>query len=154
MELFNLIAVALTFLAIVPKMESQIKPPLITIPTTPRPLCASQFALVNYACSRLPFTPGTPPDSLPSSSSSPTSPASPDDDTNNHHSHRRRHGHKHRHHQTPDEENCCRWAKEVDNQCVCELLVRLPPFLIRPVHQYTLNIGESCDITYSCGAPI
>ncbi|KAG4393725.1 hypothetical protein AAZX31_03G133800 [Glycine max] len=144
MEIFNLIALALTlFLAIVPKMESQIKP----IPKTPRPLCASQFALVNYACSRLPFSPGVPPDS-----------PSPDEENNNHHNrshrHGHRHGHRHRHHQTPDEDNCCRWAKEVDHQCVCELLLRLPPFLIRPSHQYTLKVGASCDITYSCGAPI
>nr|KYP43223.1 hypothetical protein KK1_035364 [Cajanus cajan] len=138
-------------------MESHKEPSsVVPIPTTPRPLCASQFALVNYACSRLPFRHGVPPDSQ-------SPPPPPDDeeghndnnkDDNHNHSHKHRHGHKHRHHQTPDEDNCCRWAKEVDNQCVCELLARLPPFLIRPLHQYTLDIGESCHITYSCGSPI
>ncbi|KAG4916073.1 hypothetical protein AAZX31_19G140400 [Glycine max] len=155
MEIFNLITLAMTiFLALVPKMESHIRTPGMPMPKTPRPLCASQFALVNYACSRLPFSLGVPPDS-------PSTPPSPNDEEghrNNHHNgshrHGHRHGHKHRNHQTADEDNCCRWAKEVDNQCVCELLLRLPPFLIRPLHQYTLNVGESCDITYSCGAPI
>lgn len=145
----NLITVALTFLAVVPKMESQIRPPAVT-PITPRPLCASQFALANYACARLPFSPGSPPEPPPS-------PPSPDDDEghrNNHH--HRHHGHRHGHHhrQGPEEEECCRWAKEVDSQCVCELLVRLPPFLMRPLHQYSLLIGEDCKVTYSCGAPI
>ncbi|CAJ1905854.1 unnamed protein product [Sphenostylis stenocarpa] len=146
MKIFNIITVALALLAFVPKMESEIIP----ITKAPRPLCVSQFALVNYACSRLPFSPGVPPESPPP----------PDDEEEDHgnshhnHSHRHNHRHGHRHHQTPDEDNCCRWAKEVDNQCVCEILARLPPFLIRPVHQYTLNIGEGCDITYSCGAPI
>jgi len=168
MEIFNLITVALTLLALVPKTESQIRPPVIPIPKGPRPLCASQFALVNYACSRLPFIPVVPPDSRPS-------PDHEDDDhRDRHHNHSRRHNrrhehdrehrhehdhehrheHDHRRHQTPEEDNCCRWAKEVDDQCVCQLLGRLPPFLIKPVHQYTLNIGEGCDITYSCGAPI
>jgi len=151
MEILNLITVALALLALVPKMESHIRPPLIPVSKAPRPLCASQFALVNYACSRLPFSPGVQPDSPPS----------PDEEEghgerhqNHTHRHGHRHGHSHRHHQTPEENNCCRWAKEVDSQCVCEILVHLPPFLIRPVHQYTLNIGDACDVTYSCGAPI
>ncbi|KAL2320930.1 hypothetical protein Fmac_029899 [Flemingia macrophylla] len=154
MEILNVITVAITFLALVPKMESQIRSSSLSISTPPRPLCVSQFALVNYACSRLPFSRGVLPHDSPSSPD--PSPADEEGHTNNNHnhSHRHRHGHKHRHHQTPDEENCCRWAKEVDNQCVCEILARLPPFLIRPLHQYTLNIGESCDITYSCGSPI
>ncbi|CAI8614168.1 unnamed protein product [Vicia faba] len=163
-EISNILAMALTFLAIVPKIECQVRP---TGLTNPRPLCPSQFALVNYACGRLPFRPGAPP-------GPPPAPPSPDDDGgdddgandegygNNHHEHEHRHGHghshrhghKHRHHLTQEEENCCRWAREVDSQCVCELLVRLPPFLIRPLHIYTLTIGEDCQITYSCGGPI
>ncbi|XP_004493654.1 uncharacterized protein [Cicer arietinum] len=157
-EIFNMMAVALTLLAIVPKIEGQVGH---IIPTNPRPLCPSQFALVNYACGRLPFTPGPLPE-----------PPSPDDDGgdddggddkghNNHHhhhrhepGHRHKHGHRHRRHQTPEEDNCCRWAREVDSQCVCELLVRLPPFLVRPLHVYTLAIGDDCEITYSCGGPI
>jgi len=166
-EIFKIMAMALTLLAIVPKIESEVRP---TTPTNQRPLCASQFALVNYACGRLPFTPGAPPAPL-------EPPPAPDDDggdddggdddggndeghKNHHrdhghgHGHSHKHGHKHRRHQTAEQENCCRWAREVDNQCVCELLVRLPPFLVRPLHLYTLNIGEDCEITYSCGGPI
>ncbi|QCD97654.1 uncharacterized protein LOC114163367 [Vigna unguiculata] len=149
MEILNLITVALLLLALAPKTESQLKPPLIPVAKAPRPLCGSQFALVNYACSRLPFRHGAPP------ADSPPPPEGDGERHHNHnHRHNHRHGHSHRHHQTPEEENCCRWAKEVDNQCVCELLLRLPPFLVRPVHQYTLNVGAACDITYSCGSPI
>lgn len=153
-EIMNIMTLAATILlALVPKMESQMRPQVTMPPTHPRPLCASQFALVNYACGRLPFHPGVPPGPDPS----------PDDDeghNNNNHQHSRHgHGHEHRHrhhhhHETADEDNCCRWAKEVDNQCVCELLLRLPPFLVRPLHQYSLLIGDDCEITYSCGAPI
>lgn len=167
-EIFNLLATALTLLAIVPKTEceGEVRPIALT---NPRPLCPSQFALVNYACGRLPFRPGAPP-------GPPPAPPSPDDDDgdddeghrNHHHDnghghghghgqgqgHSRRHGHRHRRHQTQEEENCCRWAREVDSQCVCELLVRLPPFLVRPLHIYKLTIGEDCEITYSCGGPI
>ncbi|XP_014494947.1 uncharacterized protein LOC106756858 [Vigna radiata var. radiata] len=155
MEILNLITLPLLLLlTLVTKTESQIKPPLITVAKPPRPLCGSQFALVNYACSRLPFRHGAPP------ADSPPPPDGEDGDGETHHSHshhrhNHRHGHGHRHHhQTPEEDNCCRWAKEVDSQCVCELLLRLPPFLVRPVHQYTLNIGDACNITYSCGSPI
>ncbi|XP_057432666.1 uncharacterized protein LOC130725454 [Lotus japonicus] len=149
-----MVTMALTLLALVPKTESHVGAEGHVVP---RPLCASQFALVNYACGRLPFSPGVPPAPVPA----PPSPPSPDDER----SHRHRqghgggghgHGHRHRHHResTPDEENCCRWAKDVDTQCVCELLVHLPPFLVKPAHQYTLIVGEECQITYSCGGPI
>ncbi|XP_028788912.1 selenoprotein Pa-like [Neltuma alba] len=145
-KVINLIAiVGVASLALVSKMESL----HIGAPAEPRPLCASQFALANYACARLPFTPGTPP----------SPPPSPDDG----HSHRQRHGHRHRNghghghrhrHHTSQEEDCCRWVKEVDSQCVCEVLLRLPPFLVRPLHQYTVTVGDFCNATYSCGGPI
>lgn len=138
----------MTFLLLVPEMESQIRPPIVHLPpASPRPLCASQFALVNYACAMLPFTPSSPP--------------SPDVDDEGHrshhqhgHSHRHGHGHRHRHDNNPQEDNCCRWAREMDSQCVCEILVHLPPFLTKPVHQYSVLIGDSCNVTYSCGGPI
>uniref|UniRef100_A0A6N2MD81 Uncharacterized protein n=1 Tax=Salix viminalis TaxID=40686 RepID=A0A6N2MD81_SALVM len=72
-------------------------------PRPQRPLCASQIALVNYACGRTP------------------------------------------------EENCCRWLNDVDAECVCELLVHLPPFLSKPPHEYTVKIDDSCTVSYSCG---
>ncbi|XP_054800584.1 uncharacterized protein LOC129304807 [Prosopis cineraria] len=144
-NLLTIVGVAL--LALVPKMESQ----HTGAPTEPRPLCASQYALANYACVRLPFTPGTPP-----------SPPSRDDDHSHRHRHGHGHGHRHRHrhhhhhhhHHTSQEENCCRWVREVDSQCVCEVLLHLPPFLVRPLHQYTVTVGDFCNVTYSCGGPI
>ncbi|XP_061349258.1 uncharacterized protein LOC133294580 [Gastrolobium bilobum] len=151
-KLFNLITLVLTFVAVVPKLESQIMPPVIPMPQPPlRPLCASQLALVNYACGRLPIFPGSP--LLPL-----TPPPSPDDEEGHRSHHRRghRHGHGHQqsHRHNPQEDNCCRWAREVDTQCVCQILVLLPPFLMRPLHQYSVIIGESCNVTYSCGGPI
>ncbi|KAE9621953.1 hypothetical protein Lal_00032791 [Lupinus albus] len=170
-NIFNLTTViAFTFLALVPKMESQNMNSSAVAPVTQRPLCASQFTLANYACVKLPFSPGSP--SEPPPDSPPDSPPSHDDDDgddddggddddhhhhhdNRHrHEHRHRHRHRHRNRKGPEEKECCRWAKEVDSQCVCELLVRLPPFLMRPVHQYSLDIGDDCHVTYSCGGPI
>ncbi|CAJ1969213.1 unnamed protein product, partial [Sphenostylis stenocarpa] len=127
-KVFNLMNLAMTFLAFVPKMESQVLPP-----PSLHPLCLSQLALVGYACTVLPLTttPGPPPPS-----------PSPND-----------HGHRSNEHYNL-QENCCHWAKEIDSQCVCEVLVRLPTFLTRPMHQYSISIGESCNVTYSCGGPI
>ncbi|KAK7242978.1 hypothetical protein RIF29_37760 [Crotalaria pallida] len=158
-KVFNLMTlVALTLLALVPKMESQDVRSSAVAPITQRPLCASQFALANYACARLPFSPGSPPEPPPDSPPSPDDDGGDGDGDYGHHHHRNRHGHRHGHrhrdHHEPEEEECCRWAKEVDSQCVCELLVRLPPFLMRPAHQYSLVIGEDCHVTYSCGGPI
>ncbi|KAG5051838.1 hypothetical protein JHK87_004036 [Glycine soja] len=125
---------ALTFVAFVPKMESQIMPPVIPFPPPSlHPLCLSQLALVSYACAMLPPTTTPPPSPL----TSPPSPSSPSDDEGH------RNDQNHGHHQTSQEENCCRWAKEMDNQCVCEFLLLLPPFLTRPLHQYSISIGES-----------
>ena len=113
-------------------------------PPSLHPLCLSQLALVSYACAMLPPTTTPPPSPL----TSPPSPSSPSDDEGH------RNDQNHGHHQTSQEENCCRWAKEMDNQCVCEFLLLLPPFLTRPLHQYSISIGESCNATYSCGGPI
>lgn len=136
-------------LALLPKMESNIRPRFPRVAAPQPPLCVSQFALANYACGRLPFTHVPPP--------SPPSPPYPPDDDNDH-GHRRGHGHghghRHHHHGSPQENDCCRWVKEVDSQCVCELLLHLPPFLIKPRHEYTLVIQDSCNVTYSCGGPI
>ncbi|CAL0320579.1 unnamed protein product [Lupinus luteus] len=144
-KIFNFITLGVTFLVLVPKIESQIRPPIGSLPPAPpRPLCASQFALVNYACAMLSFTPGSPDDNVGLSSHQ----------HHQGHAHGHRRGHGHRHGNTPEEENCCRWVREMDSQCVCEILVRFPPFLTRPVHQYRVLIGESCDVTYNCGGPI
>ncbi|CAN6899801.1 unnamed protein product [Brassica oleracea] len=184
----------------------------------PRPLCASQYALANYACSRLPMN--TVP--LPSPIAPPPPPIFPppdhdhdhdhdddhdhdhdgddhdhdhdgddhdhhddddhhhnhhdhdhdhnnhghdhDDDDHDHHHHndnshrrhhRRRHHHHHHHHRHREEtyaqQECCKWVKQMDNECVCDLLVRLPPLLAKPAHNYTVFVDESCIVTFTCG---
>jgi hypothetical protein len=116
---------------------------------TPRPLCASQFSLANYACARLPLRPVSPP--------APPSPTSPDDEEEGRHHRQRGHKRRHRRHDTPEEDNCCRWATQVDSQCVCEMMYLLPSFanfLMRPVHQINLEISDACNVTYTCGGTI
>lgn len=118
---------------------------------TPRPLCATQFALVNSACSMLPYMQVPPP--------SPPSPPAPP--VSHHHyrlRHSRRHRHSHHRHEpassggSPVEETCCRWLKEIDSVCVCELLVYLPSFLTRPVHNYTVAVEDLCEVNFQCGS--
>ncbi|WOH01673.1 hypothetical protein DCAR_0521058 [Daucus carota subsp. sativus] len=119
-------------------------------PIQPTPLCASQFALANHACARLPFNPISPPsphhhlhDSPSANSDAPESSPTP--------SHRHRHSH---HHHSPPEspvvQECCRWLQQIDSGCVCDLLVRLPIFLAKPGHQYTVKVDSSCTVMYSC----
>ncbi|KAL2504186.1 Uncharacterized protein Adt_16246 [Abeliophyllum distichum] len=131
-------------LVLYPGTESQWvrRPP--PLPINPHPLCASQYALVNHACATLPFTPIPPPSLLSSS---------PSDGSI--HRHRHRHGHRHTrggHKEARGEHDCCRWLRELDSICVCDLLVHLPPFLSRPIHNYTIIVDESCDVTFQCGS--
>lgn len=138
--------VTLVLLVLYPKAESIWVPNHPLPPINLPPLCASQFALANRACAVLPYTPVPPP--------SPPSPPSPEGPESRHH-HRHGHGHRHsrhRHRETHAEEDCCRWLKEVDDVCVCELLVHLPPFLTRPVHNYTVVVDDSCEVTFACGS--
>ncbi|XP_058083919.1 uncharacterized protein LOC131231661 [Magnolia sinica] len=70
------------------------------------------------------------------------------------HHHRSQHGHhrsgkKHAHHRRVDR-NCCRWLKELDDRCVCQVLLRLPNFLSVPDHAYTVEVGSECKVTYKC----
>ncbi|KAI4374307.1 hypothetical protein MLD38_012317 [Melastoma candidum] len=114
-------------------------------PPALRPLCISQFRLVNHACSLLPFTPGPP----PSPPVPPPNPPSPPDNSR----FGMYHGHRWHHHihQGPSQvKECCRWLNEVDDQCVCELLTHLPLFLARPVHEYHVIVPDTCDVIYSC----
>jgi hypothetical protein len=39
----------------------------------------------------------------------------------------------------------------VQKDCVCEALLRLPPFLVKPQHTYVVRVGRTCQITYRCG---
>ncbi|XP_050238637.1 uncharacterized protein LOC126688103 [Mercurialis annua] len=115
----------------------------LPFPQPQRPLCVSQLTLANYACGRLPIT--------PSSEYLAESPLSdivfPDDDQRLGVMASRRHD---RHHEDLPTNDCCRWLNDLDDECVCELLVHLPPFLARPIHQYTVIVGSSCNVTYSC----
>ncbi|KAG4995908.1 hypothetical protein JHK84_026961 [Glycine max] len=103
-KIFILITLALTFVAFVPKIESQIMPPLIPFPPPSlHPLCLSQLALVSYACAMLPPTTTLPPSPL----TPPPSPSSPGDDEG--HGNDQSQGH----HQTSQEENCCRGTHDM-----------------------------------------
>uniref|UniRef100_A0A9I9DBE4 Bifunctional inhibitor/plant lipid transfer protein/seed storage helical domain-containing protein n=1 Tax=Cucumis melo TaxID=3656 RepID=A0A9I9DBE4_CUCME len=134
------------FLALITDTGGQWQPPAVA----PRPLCASQIALANYACATLPYSKLLPPP--PPSSSLSSNHDSQGSPVHTHH-----HGHHHRHHHkiplSPIEENCCKWVQQVDSECVCELLSRLPAFLKRPIHNFSVIIGGSlsCNATYSCG---
>ncbi|XP_030545903.2 annexin B11 [Rhodamnia argentea] len=146
-------------------------PSLFPPPLPPKPLCAPQFALVNQACSMImpmPVPPPAPPSPpLPPPGPLPPPPC-PNDESehghghghghhhHHHHCHGHRHHHRHRHGQpwrepSPVEQDCCKWLKEVDSECVCDLLVHLPSFLARPIHDYTVIVGDSCNVTYACG---
>ncbi|KAB5569575.1 hypothetical protein DKX38_003368 [Salix brachista] len=116
------------FLSLVLDVHGQLNP------APQLPLCVSQLALVNYACgSLLPAPPAT------------ATAVFPADDDN---SHGHRHGHSHG---GARENNCCRWLNDLDEECVCELLVRFPPFLSKPRHEYTIKIDDSCSVSYTCG---
>lgn len=156
------IVLFIVFLVLSPKIECQIwmqpTAPMAPLPPIqPTPLCASQFALANHACAMLPFNPVSPPSppypqAVPppfTESDAPESSPTP--------SHRHRHRHSRRDtppQQTPVELECCRWLQQIDSGCVCDLLVRLPVFLAKPVHQYTVRVDRSCSVTYSCSGRI
>lgn len=74
------------------------------------------------------------------------------DDHHNHHHHHRHHRHRHRqgHSASDVEDECCRWLKEVDDECVCGLLLRLPPYLSKPEHDYTVIVNDDCEVTFEC----
>lgn len=119
-------------------------------PVVPRPLCLSQFTLVNNACQFLPFTPLPPrgpaaaPDPIsvisPAPAPAPAPAPGPSSPTSLVYT------------QTPVEEECCRWMKAVDSECVCSLLAHLPTFLSRPVHQYTTLAHATCSVTFTCSS--
>uniref|UniRef100_A0A7N0UFW2 Bifunctional inhibitor/plant lipid transfer protein/seed storage helical domain-containing protein n=1 Tax=Kalanchoe fedtschenkoi TaxID=63787 RepID=A0A7N0UFW2_KALFE len=109
------------------------------------PLCLTQIGLLNHACAVIPIhsVPPPPPPSPP-----------PANLTGHGRRHRHRRSHRHHHHHTPAEEECCRWLQQVDTECICELLVRLPIFLARPLHQYTLTVDDTCRVNYTCPSRI
>lgn len=162
------LALFLVFLVWHPGTNSQWVPR----PLAPRPLCVSQFALASHACALLPIV-SSPPPSTPSppstndrnESDEPAESDRTDNHRQNHgqgnkhdghgHEHGRQHRrHRHRHRATPLEQDCCRWLGAIDSECVCDLLVYLPPFLSRPYHQYTVLVHDSCNVTFQCGSRI
>ncbi|MBA0860369.1 hypothetical protein Goshw_016935 [Gossypium schwendimanii] len=115
----------------------------------PRPLCASQFSLVNYACAALPLTPFSPPPPRNRNHSRSRS-RSRSNSRRRSRKHRRRHGHR----EAEMQSYCCQWLKQVDTECVCDVLVHLPTFLSRPNHRYTVVVDDTCTVNYSCGGRI
>ncbi|KAJ0979633.1 hypothetical protein J5N97_015107 [Dioscorea zingiberensis] len=138
-------------------------------------MCVSQFALANQACSVIP-----PEEEEPIGDSgqvmlqrhrhhahkhanhSSEHEGDPDHDQehDNEHEHDDEHEndddhddgeHERRHRQHPRaNRDCCRWLQEVERSCVCETLRRLPAFLTRPIHSYTISVGTTCEITFRC----
>ncbi|PIA26501.1 hypothetical protein AQUCO_09200007v1 [Aquilegia coerulea] len=121
----------------------------------PRPLCLSQFALVNQACSSLPINVGPVVGAPPDDTDEPNEPDQKgaanghEQHRREHHEHHRRRHHRH-HEMSKGVEDCCRWLKNLDDACVCELLFRLPPFLRRHSHSYVISLDEDCKVTYKC----
>ncbi|KAG6571480.1 hypothetical protein SDJN02_26146, partial [Cucurbita argyrosperma subsp. argyrosperma] len=117
----------------------------------PKPLCSSQFALASYACARLPLNPEPLPISPPSSPHGHGHDHDHNHDHDHGHGHHRGHHHGHHHRsRSPIEEECCRWARQVDSECVCDALAHLANFMVRPSHVFTVAITEDCVVTYSC----
>lgn len=146
-KILKLLLLFMVLMLLNPKIECQV---IVRTPITPcpRPLCISQFALANTACSQVPFNPSPPP-APPSPPPTPLPPSPPGPPHRQHH-----HGH-HRHHEgTVVEQNCCHWLTAIDLECVCDVLVHLPPFLSRPMHQYTVSVGEVCSTTFVCSSRI
>ncbi|KAF9669414.1 hypothetical protein SADUNF_Sadunf14G0105200 [Salix dunnii] len=133
MGIVKILATALlaAFLLLDPMIEADPDPPQ-------RPLCIPQYSLVNHACSVILGTP------LPTSSLT----SDNDEGYGNGHGRRNRGSH---HGSSSSEDDCCKWLKELDDECVCDFLYRLPPFLSKPAHKYTVYVDPSCNVTYSCG---
>ncbi|KAH8489302.1 hypothetical protein Peur_059142 [Populus x canadensis] len=139
------IALSAAFLLLDPMTKAVPDPPQ-------RSLCMPQYSLVNHACSVI------------LGYSLPNHPLTSDDGHGHGHGHgngghghshgRRRHRHRQRHggshNGSSSEDNCCKWLKELDEECVCDVLYRLPPFLSKPTHTYTVYVAEACNVTYSC----
>lgn len=146
-----------------------------------RPLCASQFALANRACKNLPYYTRVTPEAPPTPDEPPypyvepppeEAPPAPEDPEG--HRHRRRHRHRrspplpppehHHHHRrrrhrpqhepSRSEADCCRWLQQVDTECVCDVLVRMPIFMSKPLHAYVVTVPEVCQVTFSCSSRI
>ncbi|KAJ3683426.1 hypothetical protein LUZ60_013653 [Juncus effusus] len=108
--------------------------------TNAQTLCLSQFALANEACASSYAEPG----SLKFNIASSESEVDPADDA-----HR-----SHHHHSFHDDEAentpCCRRLMGIDNACMCQILARLPKFIVKPKHIITLSPIKGCDVSFEC----
>lgn len=153
-------------LLLIPKIQSQSNDD----DDDPPPLCITQLALVNSACAFL----HTRHDDDDGDSSPPSPPnddndnggddpgrvdngdgqslvdANDGDDRRHHHHHHHRRRNRQGRGNSDREQDCCRWLKEVDDECVCALLLRLPPFLTKLEHEYTVEVNDQCNVTYEC----
>nr|DAD33576.1 TPA_asm: hypothetical protein HUJ06_012427 [Nelumbo nucifera] len=74
-----------------------------------------------------------------------------DHDHDRDHEHHRHQAHRHRHHHHHGANaECCRWVRELDSTCVCQLMVQLPLFLRRSPHTYTVRVEDSCQVKFEC----
>ncbi|GAB2276282.1 hypothetical protein Dimus_011014 [Dionaea muscipula] len=133
-------------------------------PPSPPRLCMTQLALVNHACSTIPYVPlppHPPSNDLPLAAAyslhghgddQPSSSCRRRIHSRHHGGHRRqsRHDQHVEYQETPAERECCRWLNAVDNECVCDLLARLPVFLSGPLHNITVSVDQGCFVTYQC----
>ncbi|MBA0753809.1 hypothetical protein Gogos_022361 [Gossypium gossypioides] len=126
------------------------------------PLCTSQLMLVNYACGTVslvpsPFLSSNTPDVGNENGNGIGSSQGDGNGTENgagegENRHRPRHKRRHRHKEmTPEQSYCCRWMQIVERDCVCDILAHLPLFLSWHLHHYTVLVGETCKVTFTCG---
>ncbi|XP_058197467.1 ARS-binding factor 1-like isoform X3 [Rhododendron vialii] len=150
-------AVFIAILSLIPKIQSQSNGP---------PVCITQLAQLNRACAFLPYTPPDAPPSPPDDDGDDdhgrmdnvTNQSLVDDDDGDdhhrHHHHHHHHHHRHRHSQgrraSDAEDDCCTMLNEVDAVCVCSLLLRLPLFLSKPEHNYSVIVNDECEVTFEC----
>ncbi|KAI3930702.1 hypothetical protein MKX01_037148 [Papaver californicum] len=69
---------------------------------------------------------------------------------NSQHQRRRSRRRRHHHHLSQQEKDCCRWLKEMDEVCVCQLLFRMPFFMWKPKHDYVIKLQDACTVTFNC----
>ncbi|GMH31002.1 hypothetical protein Nepgr_032845 [Nepenthes gracilis] len=111
-------------------------------------VCTSQITLANHACLTIPRTRTSPRMLASQPVQSPDAASAPAQGDRRGHTHRRR---QRTFRETQQQQECCHWLHEVDAACVCELLVRLPVFLSKPLHNYTVVVDEKCSVTFECG---
>lgn len=151
---FNPLLMISAFLVLMHTLKSEFAPPTPN-PRTPapfHPFCISQFALANHACASVAYGPVSHPFSAQNDSVlfDKLSHGGHHSEGHEHRHHRRR---RHNHHHNLEAEaakECCRWMKAIDDFCICDMLIRLPNFLSRPVHRLMVVIDDGCKVVYKC----